>query len=451
MTAKALLIAAPSSGTGKTTLTAGLLAAFKRGGIRVGAAKCGPDYIDPGFLAAASGSPCFNLDGWAMPPSMLDAVAAEAARDADLLLIEGAMGLFDGVPGASLGTGAAAELALRFALPVLLILDVSGQAQSAAAVLHGFASLDPRLRIAGVVPNRVGSPRHADSIREAIAPLGIPVAGVIPRTKEIGLPERHLGLVQAGEHADIEARLGKLADLVARHCDLGLIGSLAAPLQLDATAERAVRPPGQRIALAQDASFSFIYPHLLAGWRASGSEIVTFSPLADEAPPDDCDCCWLPGGYPELFASTLAQASRFKQGLHRFAEGRPVHGECGGYMVLGEGLEDANGQRHAMTGLLSHSTSFAQRRLHLGYRSAHLLSDCSLGKAGDVFRGHEFHYATTLDAGADAPLVLAEDARGTDLGAVGGRRGQITGSFFHLIADTKQTCTASIPHHAPLR
>jgi cobyrinic acid a,c-diamide synthase len=196
----------------------------------------------------------------------------------------------------------------------------------------------------------------------------------------------------------------------------------------------ALPPPGQRIALASDAAFAFIYPHVLSGWRSAGAEIVSFSPLSDEPPPENCDSCWLPGGYPELHAGSLANAWRFKAGLTQFAASKPVHGECGGYMVMGEGLIDADGVCHAMTGLLTHATSFAERRLHLGYRAATLLQDCPLGAAGTRLRGHEFHYATLIDAGSDAPLADLFDAEGAGLGPSGGRRGQVTGTFFHAIA-----------------
>jgi cobyrinic acid a,c-diamide synthase len=196
----------------------------------------------------------------------------------------------------------------------------------------------------------------------------------------------------------------------------------------------ALPPPGQRIALASDAAFTFIYPHVLDGWRRAGAEIVTFSPLADEPPPASCDSCWLPGGYPELHAGTLAAAQQFRSGLAQFAASRTVHGECGGYMVLGEGLEDAAGVRHAMTALLGHSTSFAQRKLHLGYRQARLMHDGPLGAADTIVRGHEFHYAALIAPGNDAPFAELADGQGAPLGPTGGRRGQVTGAFFHAIA-----------------
>jgi cobyrinic acid a,c-diamide synthase len=431
----ALIISAPQSGAGKTTVTLGLLAALRRRGTRVRAAKAGPDYIDPAFHAAATGAASLNLDSWAMRPDLLDALIAEAARDADLLVIEGAMGLFDGVPGEPGRSGAAADLAARWEVPAVLVLDVAGQSQSAAAVVAGFAAYDPAVRLAGVILNRVGSERHRGLVVEAIARLGMPVLGAIPRDAALVLPERHLGLVQAQEHGDLTQRLARLADAVEKHCDVdAIVAAAKAWTAKPMTRAAPLSPPGQRIALASDAAFSFVYPHLLAAWRRAGAEIVPFSPLADAAPADHCDVCWLPGGYPELHAGTLAAAQNFRAGLARFAASRPVHGECGGYMVLGEGLVDADGTRHAMTGLLGHATSFAQRRLHLGYRAARLLATCPIGAAGARVRGHEFHHASLIERGTDEPLAELRDAQGQLVTESGNRRGHVSGAFFHVIA-----------------
>jgi cobyrinic acid a,c-diamide synthase len=435
VTAAGLIIAAPRSGAGKTTLTLALLAALKRRGLRVQAAKAGPDYIDPRFHEAATGRPSFNLDSWAMPPALIGALLREGVAAAELLVIEGAMGLFDGIPAAPRRTGATADLAARLGLPVLLVIDVAGQSQSAAAVVRGFAAHDAEVKIGGVLLNKLGSARHAKLVADAIAPLGVPVLGAIPRDANVVLPERHLGLVQAGEHGDLDARLDHLAGIAEAHLDLNGITRLASPPRLS-SAETALPlpPPGVRIALAQDDAFSFVYPHVLAGWRKAGAEIVAFSPIADEPPPEDCDACWLPGGYPELHAGRLAAAARFREGLARFAATRPVHGECGGYMALGESLEDADQITHRMAGLLGHATSFAKRKLHLGYREAQLLADSVFGKAGTRLRGHEFHYAVLVDPGHDAPLVELADGQGAALGRFGGRRGNVTGTFVHAIA-----------------
>lgn len=439
-TPRGLLVAAPRSGSGKTTVTLALLAALARRGTAVRAIKSGPDYIDPAFHAAATGRPGLNLDSWAMPPALLDHLAALAGEGAEIVIGEGAMGLFDGVAVEKGRTGAGADVAARLGLPVLLVLDVSGQSQTAAAVLRGFIGHDPAVRIAGVVLNKLGSERHERMIREAVAPLGVPVLGTLPRAADIVLPERHLGLVQAGETDDLPSRLAALADLAQAHLDLDGIIAAAAPLQAgtgegQGDSKAMLPPPGQRIALAQDAAFGFVYAHMLAGWRGQGAEIVPFSPLADEAPDASCDALWLPGGYPELHAGRLAAAERFRAGVHAFAAaGKPVHGECGGYMALGAGLVDAEGARHAMLGLLALETSFAKRRMNLGYRQARLLAPSPLGPEGAMVRGHEFHYATVLDRGSDQPLADLSDAEGRPLGPAGSRRGSVTGSFFHAIA-----------------
>jgi cobyrinic acid a,c-diamide synthase len=435
MTARGLIIGAPRSGSGKTSVTIGILRALARRGIAVRGAKSGPDYIDPGFHAAATGRPGVNLDSWAMPPALLASLAAQAARDAELVFLESAMGLFDGIPGEAGRSGSAADLARLYGLPVLLVLDVSGQSQTAAAIAKGFAAYDSDVRIAGVVLNRLGSERHRRLAGDAIEALGLPVVGAIQRDPTLNLPERHLGLVQAEEHGDLMAHLDRLADMAERSLDLDRIMALAAPMPSAAgDFAGALPPPGQRIALARDAAFTFLYPHVAAHWQSAGAEMVPFSPLADEAPREDCDVCWLPGGYPELHAGKLAAATHFRAGLKKFAETKPVHGECGGFMVLGEALEDADGRTHEMLGLLGHSTSFAKRKMNLGYRQAKLLADCPLGRAGAVVRGHEFHYAQMTAPGGDGKLAELADGQGNPLGAFGGRRGYVTGTFFHAIA-----------------
>ncbi len=434
---RGLMIAAPRSGSGKTTVTLGLLRAFKRGGVDVVGLKSGPDYIDPAFHAAASGREGVNLDSWAMRPELLAALATQTVGESTLALCEASMGLFDGIPATGGRTGASADVAAALGMPVLLVIDVSGQAQSAAAIVKGCGSYDERLKVAGVIVNRVGSERHRRLVGDAIEAMGVPIIGALPRNETIALPERHLGLVQAGETEALETRLEAIADFIEAHVDCGRVLALAADLSLASSAARliAVRPPGQRIALARDAAFSFIYPHLVRGWRAAGAEIVPFSPLADEPPPSNCDVCWLPGGYPELHAGQLAAAARFREGLRRFAETRPAHGECGGYMVMGQSLTDASGVVHPMAGLIGVETSFAKRRMTLGYREARLATDCALGAAGSVLRGHEFHYATIIASGADEPFAFVRDVYGAPEAPAGSRRGRATGSFFHLIAE----------------
>ncbi len=344
-------------------------------------------------------------------------------------------------------------------LPVILVLDISGQSQTAAAAARGFADFRPGVEIAGVILNRAGSPRHEKLARAGFDEIGMRVFGVIPRRDAIALPERHLGLVQAGELSRLSENLDALGDLAEAPLDVeallktpspqpspqgerglaaafspggGGVSGVLSPLGERDRVRGSLRPPGQRIALAKDAAFSFVYPHLLKSWRSAGAEILLFSPLADEAPPDSADMAWLPGGYPELHAGRLASNSNFLAGVRSFAATRPVHGECGGYMVLGEGLIDANGERHAMLGLLRLETSFAARKLHLGYRRGQLLMDCVLGTTGDIVTGHEFHYSSIL-AEEGEKLFSVADAEGLAMPGGGLCRGNVSGSFLHFI------------------
>lgn len=432
MSTPGLLVAAPASGTGKTTVMLGLLRALSEGGDAVQPFKSGPDYIDPAFHRAACGNASFNLDSWAMDTGLLDAVAAMAA-EADICVAEGSMGFYDGVAtrGAA-GNGASADIARRMGWPVILVLDVSGHAQSAAATALGFRRFDARIPFAGVILNRVASPRHERLVRRGMEAIGMPVLGALPRRGDLTLPERHLGLVQAAEQPELDRKIADYAAFLREHADLPAIRKAARALERG-EGSGLPQPPAQRIALAQDEALSFIYPHMLEGWRRAGAQIMPFSPLADEAPDKSADFVWLPGGYPELHAGRIASASRFLAGLRRHAETRPVHGECGGYMVLGEALVDKEGARHPMAGLLGLVTSYAQRRMHLGYRSAQLLGPVANLTAGTRLRGHEFHYSTILEQ-PDEPLAAVTDADGSVVPETGSRRGRVTGTFFHQIA-----------------
>lgn len=417
---KGLILSAPASGSGKTTLTLGILRALRRQGLAVRSAKSGPDYIDPRFHEAASGKPCLNLDAWAMPPARL---AALAAGDTPLL-IEGAMGLFDGAPPD--GKGATADLARHLGLPVVLILDTARQSQSVAALAEGFARHRADVRVVAVILNNTGSDRHEKMLRDALAPTGLAVLGAIRRQAGLEHPSRHLGLVQAEERPDLEDFLDRVADVVAEGIDLAALMALAGPLPVPAS-QPMMLPPAKRIAIARDAAFAFAYPHLLADWQAGGASISFFSPLADQPPPD-CDLVILPGGYPELHAPRLAENHTFLDGLRQAAAGTAIYGECGGYMVLGEALTDAKGVVHRMAGLLPLETSFARRKLHLGYRSLTALRGPFAGR----LMAHEFHYATTLRAEGD-PLFHAANAEGDALAPMGLIRGRVSGSFAHVI------------------
>ncbi len=436
MTPPGLLVSAPASGTGKTTVTLGLLRALREDGVAVQPFKCGPDYIDPAFHRAACGRASFNLDSWTMDTPLIDAIASHG-QGADLVLAEGAMGLFDGAAqGGASGHGAAADIARHMGWPVVLVIDVSGQAQSAAATALGFARFDPALTIAGVILNRVASPRHERLVRAGLESAGIRVFGGLPRCADLTLPERHLGLVQAEEQAGLDTILDRYAALLRERVDLAALRDAARAGHAPAAAARLPDPPAQRIAIARDLAFSFLYPHLLDGWRRAGAELLPFSPLADEAPASDADFVWLPGGYPELHAGRIAAADRFLAGLRRHSSSRPVHGECGGYMVLGEALIDREGRSHRMAGLLGLVTSHAERRLHLGYRRAELLSPIAGLPAGATLRGHEFHYATTVSLD-DTPLMRVTDADGAPVAETGSRRGLASGTFFHMVADER--------------
>jgi cobyrinic acid a,c-diamide synthase len=424
--AEALIVAAPHSSSGKTLITLALLRAFRDRGVRTAAAKVGPDYIDPRFHAVATGLPACNLDSWAMRRGLIEALLAATSRNVDLVLIEGAMGLFD---GAAAGRGSTADLALQLKLPVILVIDAGRQAQSVAALVHGFTTFRPGLTVAGVVLNRVAGDRHLNVLNECLPP-GL-FLGAMPRLPELEIPSRHLGLTQACELADLERLIATAAERVQTCVDLDRLAALARKPALPPAEARCLAPLGQRIAIARDAAFGFSYEHLLAGWRVQGAELGFFSPLADEAPPDDADAVFLPGGYPELHGGRLAAARRFRLGLLA-AQRRDalIYGECGGFMVLGARLIDANGTNHAMAGLLAHVTSFAAPKLTLGYRSLRHKSPLPFPPR---LRGHEFHYSTLVSASAEESLFDAADASGAPLGSHGTCRGKVMGSYAHVI------------------
>jgi len=429
--APGLIIAAPTSGSGKTTLTLGVLRALHRQGVRVGACKVGPDYIDPMFHAAACHGTSWTLDPWAMREATLAASLSRAGADRDLVVAEGVMGLFDGAPD---GRGSTADLAARTGWPVVLVVDAAKQAGSIAALVKGFRDFRADVTVAGVILNRIGGAGHEAILRQALAGIEVSVLGALGRDATLVLPERHLGLVPAAEHSDLSSFLNRAADAVEAGVDLAALRRVARTPALPGEPTASALPPlGQRIALARDPAFCFVYPHMIAGWQTAGAEIIEFSPLRDEPPPRGCDAVYLPGGYPELHAVHLAACDAFKAGMRAAAaEGVSIHGECGGYMVLGETLVDAAGARHPMLGLLPVSTSFAGRRLHLGYRTIALPDDGPFPGAARL-RGHEFHYATILAETPERPFGRAWDALGRDLGPVGARCGPVTGAFLHAV------------------
>ena len=438
-----LIVAAPSSASGKTVFTLGLLRHLSRTGVSVASAKAGPDYIDPAFHARATGGSCLAMDPWAMTPSRLCAHAQRLGYDEKdvqrTIICEGVMGLFDGTVT---GEGSTADLARMTGWPVVLVMDAGNQGASVAAQLSGFVTHRSDITVAGVVFNKVSTPRHERIIREAVSAHvpDVKILGAVPRIADLALPGRHLGLVQATEHPDLDAFMDRAADLIAEHVDVAALLALAKKGDggVAPAVPPALPPLGSRIAVARDEAFAFAYAHVLDGWQGAGAALSFFSPLAGEGPDMESDAVYLPGGYPELHGGTLAGNGFLPALRAAAARGAAVFGECGGYMVLGETLTDADGGIHKMAGLLPLKTSFQNRRLHLGYRRGRLVDDGPLGPAGTGFCAHEFHYATTVSESGAGALFQAVDAEGTDLGSMGLRAGSVMGSFLHLIAREEQ-------------
>ncbi|MFT6656892.1 cobyrinate a,c-diamide synthase [Maritalea sp.] len=424
--ANGLIIAAPSSGSGKTLVTMGLLGALKNSGVNAVSAKTGPDYIDASFHALTTGQVASNLDPWAMSQNQLRARAQRAAEGADFLLIEGVMGLFD---GAVSGNGSTADLAAALNLPVVLVVDVGSMAQSIAAVVHGFSTLRADINVAGVILNRVASERHQMMLRSALEPLNITYLGALGRDDELVIPSRHLGLTlpkDFGAAKDVaKASVGR----IEQHINLDLLQEIATPIQA-ANEPTQLAPLGQRIAIARDQAFAFIYPHILSDWQAQGAELSFFSPLADEAPNSEADAIFLPGGYPELHAENLSNANNFASSMrHAVSANKLIYGECGGYMVLGQSLTNKQGEAFAMLGLLPHASAIDRPRRQLGYRQ---LSHNSPLPWPKHLRGHEFHYSTQSGQVAQS-LFDAADAQGNPQPPMGCVAGNVMGSYAHII------------------
>lgn len=426
--ARGLVVSAPRSGSGKTVFTLGLLGALRRRGLVVAPAKSGPDYIDPHFSSLAAGREAINLDPWAMSTGHLKALATQQATGAHLLVVEGAMGLFD---AAADGQGSTGDLAETLGLPVVFVVDADRHSQSVAALVAGFAHWRPGVRIAGVVLNRVASARHERMLVSALRQTGIPFLGAIPRRPELVTPERHLGLVLPQEVSDFARFLEHAADNVRDYIDLDLVLAQAAPLVEVGAPPPALPPLGQHVAIAQDRAFAFLYSHLLDGWRAAGAELSFFSPLANQGPSAAADAVFLPGGYPELHGAALGAADRFRAGLIAARDrGALIYGECGGFMVLGEALVDKDGTRHAMTGLLPTVTRIDRPKRVLGYRR--LLHAGALPWPAGL-NGHEFHYSSAKQSDLP-PLFEALDAEGIRQPPMGAVLGRVMGSYAHVIA-----------------
>lgn len=424
--ASGFIIAAPTSGSGKTTIALGLAAALRNRGVKVAPAKTGPDYIDTAFLSEAAEFQAVNLDPWAMAPDQLRARAASQSLGADLLLVEGVMGLFDGAADA---TGSTADLAAILQLPVFLVVDVVRQSQSVAALVSGFVNWRKDIKIAGLILNNVGSARHDLLLRRALEALEIPILGSIPRDAGLAQPQRHLGLLLPDEIENFGVFVRRAAKTVSAHCDLEKIRARATPVG-EGELPKSLVPLGQNIAIAKDRAFAFLYRHWLNEWQAMGATFSFFSPLANESVPESADAVFLPGGYPELHGEQLAGCTGFFTSLNMARDrGALIYGECGGFMVLGQTLADKNGNTHRMAGLLPHETRIDRPCRVLGYRR---LSHDSPLPWNAKLTGHEFHYST--GSGHELPpLFQARDALGGELAPMGAISGRVMGSYAHVI------------------
>lgn len=440
---KRIVIAAPHSGSGKTTLTLGIMDALKRRGLRVAPFKVGPDFIDPGYHRLVTGTPSVNLDGWMCGLGFVGSTFAHHGAGADVAVIEGVMGLFDGIGGLS-EAGSTAEIAKALAAPVLLVVDARSQARSAAALVHGFASFDPGVRIAGVIFNNVASANHERILREALAASSPEIAliGCLPKDPALAIPSRHLGLLTAEENPLSGEFLRHLGHVIDRHLDLDAILTLAdcaAPPVPNADAApvpgvaAAIPDAGRvRIAIARDAAFCFVYEDNLRLLRERGAELCAFSPLADCALPEGISGIYLPGGYPELFAETLAGNGALKEGIRGAIEaGMPVYAECGGFIYLTQGVAGTE-VTHPFVGIFPVQTRMLPRRKALGYREVELLGESVIGRKGTLARGHEFHYSEMGEMPSTVERLYGVSKKGLPLGHEGYRYRNCLASYIHL-------------------
>jgi len=447
------MIAAPQSGSGKTTVSLAIMAALTRRGKRVAPFKCGPDFIDPGYHRLATGRESINLDAWMCPPSFVRATFHLHAVSADCAVVEGVMGLFDGL-GADPFEGSSAQIAAVTGTPVVLVVNARGMAASAAALVKGFVDFDPRVRLAGVIFNNVGSESHGHLLRQVLADTlpGVAVLGCIPRDESVQIPSRHLGLVTAEDNPLPPGFLDRLADLAEQRLDLDRLAELEctdSPLTGEGQGEGEGEssddggivphplPPSRqgrgnsavRIAVARDAAFCFCYPDNLRLLREAGAEIAFFSPLTDEGLPEGVQGIYLPGGYPELYGAQLAANVGMKLAISTAVEeGVPVYAECGGLIYLTEGLEGGAG----FVGVFPTRARMLPRRKALGYRQAELLGECLIGRSGDVARGHEFHYSEIDEMPAVIERLYRVSRREEILGVEGYRHRNCLASYLHL-------------------
>jgi cobyrinic acid a,c-diamide synthase len=471
---KRLVIAAPQSGSGKTTLTLGIMAALKKRGLRVAPFKVGPDFIDPGYHRLVTGTASVNLDGWICGADFVRSTFAYHSAGADIAVIEGVMGLFDGIDGAS-EAGSTAEIAKLLGAATILVVDARSQARSAAALVHGFAGFDPNLRVAGVIFNNVASANHEAILRQAMAASSPEIAllGCIPKDAELAIPSRHLGLTTAEENPLSAGFLGHLVEVIERHLDLEAMlalegspaqgGGAKAAVSSDngtdcarpdagsagaaGTGSKQAQAEPVRIAVARDAAFCFVYEDNLRLLTESGAELCYFSPLSDDRLPGGISGIYLPGGYPELFAEKLAANRPLKEETRRAVEaGMPVYAECGGFIYLSQGVATEK-TLHPFVGVFPVSTRMLMRRKALGYRQVEISGECVIGGKGILARGHEFHYSEMEEMPADVERLYEVSRKGVVLGREGYRHKNCLASYIHIHFGSSPTIAPSFAAH----
>ena len=444
-------MAGTNSGVGKTSVTLAVVSALRRRGLKVQTFKVGPDYLDPTYLSEASGLPCYNLDGWMTGKEYVADLFAEKSDNADIAVIEGVMGLFDGSDPVT-GEGSSAEIAAWLKAPVLLVINAHGMARSVAALVKGYASFDPHLNIAGIIANHSGSPRHGAWLADSLAGFGQPrLVASIPRGALPELPSRHLGLVSADCRILNETVLESLATALEANGSVGDILEIAGSAgEISGSARQrrtSLEAEQVRLGIARDAAFHFYYPDNLESLAAAGCELVNFTPLTDNRLPDHLDGLYIGGGYPEEHAEQLSANVSMLEDVRLFAaSGKPVYAECGGLMYLCRGIESLGGKRFELAGLLPWWTKMLPRRKSLGYAEVTLTRDSLFGSRGDRFRGHEFHYSELLEhAGGNADwqtAYLVSHRRSPRAVAEGFQRGRILASYVHTHFASKPDAVA---------
>jgi cobyrinic acid a,c-diamide synthase len=431
---RAIVIAGPASGVGKTTIALGLMAAFRRRGLAVQPFKCGPDFIDAGHHTRVCDRPSRNLDGWMLPGETNRALFAQHAATADIAIVEGVMGLFDGAR--SSGEGSTAAMAKHLGLPVLFVVDASKMAASAAALVRGFETFDPAVRIAGVVFNQVGSAGHYGLLRDALERAGCaPAVGYLPKDSSLRIPERHLGLYTAHEDVLSTTALDHLSSLMEQSVDLDRVLNIAAFEETSHIPAAQSPAAGEtvRIAVARDRAFCFYYEDNLDALRADGAEIVEFSPLTDRMLPDGTDALYIGGGYPELYAVELSANTSMRDAIAQFVgSGGPTYAECGGLMYLGRHLRLRDGDNVAMVGVLPFGTMVTEQLVRFGYTEVSFTADCLLGRVDATARGHSFHYST-IDGVPDLACVYRVRSTLSGIEVTEGYVvGNVLASYIHL-------------------